>query len=102
MGHARYAKLTEKLGCKNNSWYLQTIDHEMAYEMDRICHPYLGKDHPDQCQAQLLPGRFTITVNDAIPRKEYMARRKAVADRVKAKKDAASSDASSSPHADEL
>jgi len=85
--HQRYEELTNRLGCKNHSWYLNTIDHEMSYEMDRICHPYLGANHPDQCKDQLLPGRFTITVKDAIPRGEYNKRRKAVSERIKALKE---------------
>jgi polypeptide N-acetylgalactosaminyltransferase len=82
----RYEELTQRLNCKNHSWYLENIDHEGAWELDRICHPYLKPGHPDLCKGKTAPGRFTITERDVIPKMEYLKRRKAVSERLKAAK----------------
>jgi len=96
--HRKWGEISDRLQCKNHSWYLQNIDHEMAYEMSRICHPYLGEGHPDQCKGELYPGRFTITAKDGIPRQEYIKRRKAAAIRIRAERavDRGASDAAAS------
>lgn len=72
-------KEAAELGCKNMSWYLENVDHEMQYEMDKICHPYVkGKD---RCKSSLVSGRWTIMANGLIPKKEYK-KRKAAGDKV--------------------
>jgi len=68
-------KEAEELGCKNMSWYLQNVDHEMLWEMERICHPYVA--NADKCKGQLAPGRWTITRQDMMPVKEYKKRKAA-------------------------
>mmetsp|Transcript_19082 Transcript_19082/g.41133 ORF Transcript_19082/g.41133 Transcript_19082/m.41133 type:complete len:391 (-) Transcript_19082:6-1178(-) len=63
----------EQLKCKDMSWYLENIDHEMKYEMDKICHPYIRG--PDLCEGgakKLAPGRFTITRDAMMPRDLYL------------------------------
>jgi len=63
----------EDLKCKDMTWYLENVDHEMMYEMDRLCHPYVkGKD---RCQGKLPHGRFTVTTKDLMPRDLYLKRK---------------------------
>eukprot|EP00928_Gymnodinium_smaydae_P089952 TRINITY_DN73821_c0_g1_i1.p1 TRINITY_DN73821_c0_g1~~TRINITY_DN73821_c0_g1_i1.p1 ORF type:complete len:460 (+),score=55.53 TRINITY_DN73821_c0_g1_i1:47-1426(+) len=81
--YEQHRNLKEKLGCRDHQWYIDNVDHEMAYEMERICHPYLADHHPDKCKAALLPGRFTVTVNDAITREEYLRRKHEAEERSK-------------------
>merc|ERR1711879_293235 len=70
---AKFSNLTERLDCKDHAWYHENIDYEMAFEMDRICHPHVhDKSSRDHCKAKLLPGRWTVTVEDAIPTEEYL------------------------------
>eukprot|EP00928_Gymnodinium_smaydae_P011669 TRINITY_DN14280_c0_g1_i1.p1 TRINITY_DN14280_c0_g1~~TRINITY_DN14280_c0_g1_i1.p1 ORF type:complete len:433 (+),score=74.55 TRINITY_DN14280_c0_g1_i1:60-1358(+) len=66
---ANYAELERELQCKNLSWYLDNIDHEMKWEMSRICHPYAKNGDPIKCKGRLVPGRWTIT--QEMPGKEY-------------------------------
>jgi len=62
-----------ELQCKSMAWYLDNIDHEMKYEMDKICHPFVnGKD---KCKGALAPGRFTITRESQMPRDVYIRTR---------------------------
>lgn len=68
----------DELGCKNMSWYLENVDHEMLYEMSQICHPYVTG--PDKCSGSLVPGRWTITQKGLIPVQEFR-KRKATADK---------------------
>eukprot|EP00931_Biecheleriopsis_adriatica_P103597 TRINITY_DN78408_c0_g1_i1.p1 TRINITY_DN78408_c0_g1~~TRINITY_DN78408_c0_g1_i1.p1 ORF type:complete len:453 (-),score=101.07 TRINITY_DN78408_c0_g1_i1:79-1407(-) len=77
-------KEAEELGCKNMSWYLQNVDHEMLWEMERICHPYVA--NADKCKGQLAPGRWTITRQDMMPVKEYKKRKAAGDKRLSAEK----------------
>merc|ERR1712228_534970 len=65
----------KELKCKSFQWYLENVDHEMLYEMDKICHPYVHG--PDKCKGPLAPGRFTVTRNDLMPRDEYLKVKKA-------------------------
>merc|ERR1719272_2150721 len=34
-------KKHDELGCKSMHWYIKNIDVEMAWEMKRVCHPYV-------------------------------------------------------------
>jgi polypeptide N-acetylgalactosaminyltransferase len=73
---SQYAELEEKLQCKNMSWYLDNIDHEMKWEMKHVCHPYAGKKDPIRCKGgakNLVPGRWTITKE--MPAEEYFKAR---------------------------
>jgi len=65
----------EELKCKDMQWYLENVDHEMLYEMDKICHPYITG--PDKCKGQLAPGRFTITTKDVMSQQDYLSAKKA-------------------------
>eukprot|EP00929_Paragymnodinium_shiwhaense_P085362 TRINITY_DN45760_c0_g1_i2.p1 TRINITY_DN45760_c0_g1~~TRINITY_DN45760_c0_g1_i2.p1 ORF type:complete len:435 (-),score=66.71 TRINITY_DN45760_c0_g1_i2:74-1378(-) len=58
---ASFEELEATLQCKNLSWYLDNIDHEMKWEMKRICHPYAARGDPIKCKGNLVPGRWTIT-----------------------------------------
>lgn len=64
-----FAKLEAELQCKNLSWYLDNVDHEMKWEMSRICHPYVDDNNPFKCKGKLVPGRWTVT--QAMPLAEY-------------------------------
>lgn len=99
--HARYSELTERIGCKNHTWYLKNIDHEMAYETKRICHPHItDKNNQDYCDGPLAPGRFTITTKSMISKEDYVKRRKAAVHRMKLEKN--QTEALASKASDEL
>lgn len=74
-----YARVQEKLQCKDHQWYLDNVDHEMAWEMDHLCHPHLPKDNELSCQGSLAPGRWTVT--KTIDKEEYLHRLKQAGDR---------------------
>mmetsp|Transcript_70646 Transcript_70646/g.178128 ORF Transcript_70646/g.178128 Transcript_70646/m.178128 type:complete len:480 (+) Transcript_70646:112-1551(+) len=63
-------KQHEDLSCHNMTWYLENVDFEMNYEMDKICHPYITG--PDKCKGELASGRYTITRDSLMPRAEYI------------------------------
>lgn len=71
----------KELKCKNMQWYLENVDHEMLFEMDKICHPYVSG--ADKCKGQLAPGRFTITNKDVMSPTEYLRVKKASRERRK-------------------
>lgn len=73
-----YKELEEEIGCKDLDWYLENVDHEMKWEMDKICHPYAHKNDPIKCKGQLVPGRWTIT--QTMPKHAYL-KAKAAADK---------------------
>lgn len=77
----------EELKCHDMTWYLENVDHEMLYEMDKICHPYVSG--PDKCKGKLAPGRFTVTSTDVMPKGEYARARQAARARRKKEKEAA-------------
>jgi len=81
-----YTRVQEKFQCKDHQWYLDNIDHEMAWEMTRLCHPHVKGDDPDKCKGELLPGRWTIVAEDEIPKEEYLERKKAADERLAAAK----------------
>eukprot|EP00408_Alexandrium_pacificum_P046024 CAMPEP_0171266612 /NCGR_PEP_ID=MMETSP0790-20130122/58730_1 /TAXON_ID=2925 /ORGANISM="Alexandrium catenella, Strain OF101" /LENGTH=211 /DNA_ID=CAMNT_0011735317 /DNA_START=24 /DNA_END=659 /DNA_ORIENTATION=+ len=56
-------KRHDQLGCKDMAWYLENVDHEMAWEMDKICHPHAPHGAPIKCRGSLAPGRWTINVS---------------------------------------
>mmetsp|Transcript_37438 Transcript_37438/g.67759 ORF Transcript_37438/g.67759 Transcript_37438/m.67759 type:complete len:450 (+) Transcript_37438:53-1402(+) len=69
------------LKCKSMKWYLENVDHEMNWEMDKICHPYVNGKY--KCKGKLAEGRFTVTNKDLISRDEYIKRRKGVGEKKK-------------------
>jgi len=69
-----YKELEQELGCKDLSWYLDNVDVEMKWEMDKICHPYV-KDPKVKCKGELVPGRWTVT--SAMSGKHFAVARKA-------------------------
>eukprot|EP00931_Biecheleriopsis_adriatica_P107930 TRINITY_DN82273_c0_g1_i1.p1 TRINITY_DN82273_c0_g1~~TRINITY_DN82273_c0_g1_i1.p1 ORF type:complete len:463 (+),score=80.20 TRINITY_DN82273_c0_g1_i1:153-1391(+) len=73
-----YARVQAKFNCKDHQWYIDNVDHEMEWEMHRVCHPYLPEGHRDKCKGPLSPGRWTLARGDEIPVKEYKRRVKAV------------------------
>merc|ERR1712190_427602 len=73
----KYAELEAELGCKDLSWYLENVDHEMAWEKNRLCHPWYEAPHRLACKGKLLPGRFTVT--EEMPKKAYLKAKKAAA-----------------------
>merc|ERR1712217_22697 len=66
-------KQHDELNCKNMTWYLENIDHEMLYEMDKICHPYVSG--PDKCKGDVAPGRITVTREGVMPRDLYLRKK---------------------------
>lgn len=56
-----YQRLESELGCKNLDWYLENVDHEMAWEKSRVCHPFANPKDPIKCKGELVPGRWTVT-----------------------------------------
>lgn len=73
-----YERLQQKFKCRDHQWYLDNIDHEMAWEMDKLCHPMYDDDesHPLHCKDGLPEYRSTIGINDAIPAEEFLRRQK--------------------------
>lgn len=71
----------DDLGCKDMAWYLENVDHEMAWEMDKICHPHAAHGDPIKCQGSLAPGRWTVNVTNLISGPEFQARVRAAAER---------------------
>eukprot|EP00927_Polykrikos_kofoidii_P066642 TRINITY_DN62202_c0_g1_i1.p1 TRINITY_DN62202_c0_g1~~TRINITY_DN62202_c0_g1_i1.p1 ORF type:complete len:431 (-),score=54.02 TRINITY_DN62202_c0_g1_i1:382-1674(-) len=67
---ANYEELERELQCKNLSWYLDNVDHEMKWEMDKVCHPYVAPTNPDKCKRELVPGRWTVT--QTMPKAEFI------------------------------
>merc|ERR1712216_367770 len=68
--------LFNRLKCRSMSWYLDNIDHEMKWESDKVCHPYVAqnklfKGNPLKCKGKLGPGRWTIEESKMMPRKEF-------------------------------
>jgi len=72
----------DKLGCKDMAWYLENVDLEMAYEMDKLCHPHVSDNDPIKCKGALAAGRWTINATNEISRGEYQARAKALEDKL--------------------
>merc|ERR1712190_427611 len=66
-------ELNAKLNCRDMDWYLRHVDHEMAWEMDKICIPGLEKSHPWACKLDAIPGRSTI--DRTMPREEFLKAR---------------------------
>lgn len=77
-----YNSLENELGCKDMEWYLENIDHEMAWEKDRICHPFAKPGDPIKCKGEPVPGRWTVT--ETIPTDEYLRRKRAADERMTA------------------
>eukprot|EP00930_Biecheleria_cincta_P039149 TRINITY_DN26934_c0_g1_i1.p1 TRINITY_DN26934_c0_g1~~TRINITY_DN26934_c0_g1_i1.p1 ORF type:complete len:379 (+),score=61.10 TRINITY_DN26934_c0_g1_i1:46-1137(+) len=75
-----YNSLENELGCKDMEWYLENIDHEMAWEKDRICHPFARADDPIKCKGDPVHGRWTVT--ETIPTDEYLRRKRAAEERM--------------------
>eukprot|EP00746_Dinoflagellata_sp_MGD_P006457 gnl/MRDRNA2_/MRDRNA2_112633_c0_seq1.p1 gnl/MRDRNA2_/MRDRNA2_112633_c0~~gnl/MRDRNA2_/MRDRNA2_112633_c0_seq1.p1 ORF type:complete len:441 (-),score=61.86 gnl/MRDRNA2_/MRDRNA2_112633_c0_seq1:39-1361(-) len=57
------------LGCKSMAWYLENVDHEMAWEADRCCIPG-AHGHPAGCEGEAALGRATI--DRIMPAMEYI------------------------------
>lgn len=51
-----------QLQCKNMSWYLEHVDHEMNWEIDKICIPGCSRKQLGKicCKGQAAPQRSTI------------------------------------------
>jgi len=58
----RYDSLVDKLQCKNMSWYLENVDFELRWEMNRTCVPNLDRRlFPDlACPGRAVAGRATV------------------------------------------
>jgi len=69
----------DALNCRDMAWYLENVDHEMSWEMDKICHPHVASSDPIKCQGPLAPGRWTVNATNVIPRAEFLARARAAA-----------------------
>jgi len=63
----------DELGCKDMNWYMNNVDVEMAWELDKVCHPYVGADDPVKCKGSLVGGRWTVT--ESMPADEYLRAR---------------------------
>merc|ERR1712151_1454228 len=83
-----HGELNEKLKCKDMQWYLDNVDHEMAWEMTRICIPGIGKNHPSGlgCEKKGAYGRSTI--DRTMPKKEFRQVKKEAELRQKAEDEA--------------
>lgn len=66
----------EKLQCKGLGWYLENVDHEMAWEMDKICIPGAPLNQGG-CRGKVALGRSCV--DRTMPPSEY-ARVKAAAE----------------------
>lgn len=67
-----YARLSEKLKCKDHQWYIENVDHEMLWEKDYLCHPHIqNPKHKDFCGGPLAPGKFTIAQGNDMPFKKW-------------------------------
>merc|ERR1711957_1101213 len=75
----------KELKCKDMDWYLDNVDLEIKWEMDKICHPYI--QGADKCKGALAQGRFTVTQADLMPKAEFKKQRKAADLRMKAEKE---------------
>lgn len=62
----------DELQCHNMTWYLENVDHEMNWELPRLCHPYVADNNPLKCKGSLPPGRWTNIEGDLMPRDEYI------------------------------
>merc|ERR1712232_165613 len=82
-----YEELETQLGCKNMQWYLDNIDVEMKWEMDKICHPFQGpaKFRCKGGQQNLIPGRWTTT--EEMPGPAYKVARQEADARLAAERD---------------
>lgn len=73
-----YARLSEKLKCKDHQWYIENVDHEMFWEKDYLCHPHIqNMKHQDFCGGKLAPGKFTVTKDNEMPYKKWLKANKA-------------------------
>jgi GT2 family glycosyltransferase len=70
----------DKLGCKDMNWYIKNVDVEMAWEIDKVCHPYAADSDPIKCKGSLVPGRWTVT--QQISSAEYIEARAAADQRL--------------------
>eukprot|EP00927_Polykrikos_kofoidii_P071517 TRINITY_DN6777_c0_g3_i1.p1 TRINITY_DN6777_c0_g3~~TRINITY_DN6777_c0_g3_i1.p1 ORF type:complete len:521 (-),score=71.40 TRINITY_DN6777_c0_g3_i1:96-1568(-) len=65
----------DDLKCKPHSWYVENIDVEMAWEADKICHPFVDPEDPFKCKGTVSGGRWTVT--ETISQEDYMEMRTA-------------------------
>eukprot|EP00927_Polykrikos_kofoidii_P071515 TRINITY_DN6777_c0_g1_i1.p1 TRINITY_DN6777_c0_g1~~TRINITY_DN6777_c0_g1_i1.p1 ORF type:complete len:491 (-),score=72.27 TRINITY_DN6777_c0_g1_i1:143-1615(-) len=65
----------DKLKCKPHSWYVENVDVEMAWEADKVCHPFARKNNPFKCKGDLSHGRWTVT--ETISHEDYVKMRAA-------------------------
>merc|ERR1711920_655363 len=72
----------DDLKCRNMSWYLENIDHEMLYEMDKICIPDSASNIG--CKASKVPGRSCVDSDGIMPREAYLEAREAADKRLAA------------------
>merc|ERR1739845_83374 len=74
----------KELQCKDQSWYIENVDHEMNWEKDRICHPFAQESDPKRCSQRdkaLATGRWTVEAKDLMPLQEYKKAKHAAAQR---------------------
>jgi polypeptide N-acetylgalactosaminyltransferase len=63
-------KLRESLQCKNMSWYLKYVDHEMRWESDKICIPGCDRKQNEICCLGNGADRRS-TIDFTIPREKF-------------------------------